>query len=417
MQVFKFPDSFEFGVATSSLQIEGGDKNNNWFRLSEEGKIKDGVSSFTACDHWNKIDCDIELIKSLNCKIYKMSLEWSRIQPKKDYFDKNAINHYRDEIKKLKENNIEPIVSLHHFSNPIWFEDIGGFTNPESVKLFEIYTEYVLRNLGDLVTEWITINKPNTFIYNTYANPNWRTGTKDKKKYSEAARNVIISHINSYKKIKEILLNSSKREVKIGISLDLSLISPKNNNFFDKNASNNFNNLLNETFVCGMVEGKIDNNYPFGKGKYCDFFGINYFFDYEVKFVLNLEKDFTEIEEKESNNLYIIGKKYYNQYKLPIYITENGIDDFYDKKRIKFIYENILQIKKLIDDGIDVRKYCYWSLMDDFEWFDGYSKKFGLIDVDFNTQKRTLKRSGEFFSLLAKNNGITEEVVDKFKNQ
>ncbi|HOV13799.1 MAG TPA: family 1 glycosylhydrolase, partial [Spirochaetota bacterium] len=143
METFTLPKDFLLGTATAGLQIEGGDTNNSWYRWCEQKKIKDNSHCIVSNDHWNRVDEDINLMKDLKCEIYRLSIEWSRIEPKRGEFDRNAMEHYRDEIKKLRLANITPLVTLHHFSNPIWFEDIGAFLDDESVNLFERYTDYV----------------------------------------------------------------------------------------------------------------------------------------------------------------------------------------------------------------------------------------------------------------------------------
>ena len=158
----------ELGVATAATQIEGGPARTNWHRWAEEpGRIKDGSTPARACDHWNRVAEDVELLRALNVQHYRMGLEWARIEPSPGKFDSTAIDHYRDELGRLIDAGIKPLVTLHHFNNPVWFEDAGGFLNPEGTKAFQQYTQRVISALGDLVDEWITINEPN--IYATQA--------------------------------------------------------------------------------------------------------------------------------------------------------------------------------------------------------------------------------------------------------
>ena len=175
MKPIQFPSSFLFGSATAATQIEGGDVNSNWYAWSLAGKIHNGASSITAADHWNRVKEDIDLMKELNHQVYRMSIEWSRIEPSMGQWSQEGIDHYRDELTQLKQAEIEPLVSLHHFSSPQWFEEMGGWTNPESVDLFIRFVEKVVMELGDLVSEYCTINEPNVLATGAYI---WEFSTR-----------------------------------------------------------------------------------------------------------------------------------------------------------------------------------------------------------------------------------------------
>lgn len=431
MEEFKLPENFKLGTATSSLQIEGGDKNNTWYRWSELKKIKDGSHCITSCDHWKRVEEDIELMKKLNSEIYRLSIEWSRIEPQKDNFNIQAMNHYKDEIKKLKNSGIEPLITLHHFSNPIWFEDSGGWNNDDSIKLFERYTEYVVANLGEYVSEWITINEPNVYLYQSFITGNWPPGEKGNiKKFLKASKNLIMAHILSYRKIHEVRLNKGLKDTKVGVANHLRIFDFDKNSFLNRLVIKNIDKLFHEIFIKGMSEGlllsPIGKGHPFGKGKYIDFFGINYYSRDIISFSLNVKNLFFKIkpnEKVEKNDLgweiypegiYRIAKKYYERFHLPIYITENGIADSKDNQRCMYIYSHLYYINKAIKEGIDIKKYYHWTLMDNFEWHEGVSAKFGLIEVDFKTKKRTIRKSGYFFSEIIKNKGITQEMINKY---
>ena len=158
MNTFKLNDQFLLGTATSSTQIEGGDTNNTWYRWCEAGHITDSSSCVNACDHWNRVEQDTEILKNMHVGTHRMSLEWSRIEPTPNHFSHAAIRHYKNEIQLLVDNNIRPLVTLHHFSDPLWFMDRGGWSKPENTEHFLAYIRFVVENLGDLVCDWITFN-------------------------------------------------------------------------------------------------------------------------------------------------------------------------------------------------------------------------------------------------------------------
>ena len=201
---FNLPHSLLLGSATASLQIEGGDKGNNWYRFCEQGRVKDGTHCIVADDHWNRIEEDIELMKQLNHKVYRMSIEWSRIEPERGKYLEEPLIHYRDEIQILLDNHIQPLVTLHHFSQPIWFEDMGGWTNPESVIVFTSFTEKVVSFLGDLVPEWVTINEPNVYLESTYSSAIFPPEKPSMINYYKGLRNMAAAHIATYKQIHDL---------------------------------------------------------------------------------------------------------------------------------------------------------------------------------------------------------------------
>lgn len=204
MTTFQLPDNFLFGTATASLQIEGGDKNNNWYRFCEEGKTKDGSHSVTAIDHWNRYEEDIDLMTQLNQDTYRMSLEWSRIEPQRGRFDEQALEHYRKEITMLNEKGIRPLVTLHHFSNPIWFEDMGGWANKDAVMWFDVYVRKVVTLLGDIVCDWVTINEPNVYLEGTYSAGNFPPNKPNFINFFRGAKNMIGAHVRAYQTIHDI---------------------------------------------------------------------------------------------------------------------------------------------------------------------------------------------------------------------
>ncbi|MFZ5353878.1 MAG: glycoside hydrolase family 1 protein [Bacillota bacterium] len=427
---FELPEEFLLGTATASLQIEGGDKNNSWYRWAEEGHIKDGSHCIIADDHWNRIDEDIELMRKLNNKVYRMSLEWSRIEPKKGSFDEAAIDHYRMELQKLKDAGIKPLITLHHFSNPLWLEDSGSWLNPEVIELFERYTEFVVSRIGDIAGEWITINEPNVYLLIGYVFGEWPPGRKSITAYFKGAKHMIAAHIKSYRKIHEIRSKMGYTDTKVGVAFHLRVYDTKSDTMLEKCVRNNIERLTQEIFVSGMTEGKlifpVGSGYPLGKGRYFEFFGINYYTRDIVSFAMNPGMMFAKLEFKKDSpkndlgweiypeGLYRLCKHYYERFGAPIYITENGTCDNKDEFRTEYIYNHVFQIKKLIDDGIDVQRYYHWTLLDNFEWIEGLSARFGVIEVNFDTLERKIKRSGSFYAELCKNNAVTEEMIKEF---
>ncbi len=431
LKPFRLPQSFLMGSATASVQIEGGDVFNNWYRFCENGRTKDGSHCIVADDHWNRVEEDIELMKELNHKVYRMSIEWSRIEPEKGKFCEEPLSHYRSEIQKLLDNGIQPLVTLHHFSQPIWFEDMGGWVNKESPQLFLRYTEKVVSFLGDLVSDWVTINEPNVYMDGTYFTANFPPEKPSITSYFRATRNMTHAHIGAYKLIHGIRTKKGHQETKVGIALHIRVFDAYKNQPLSRLMKNVLDYCFHVLFLEGMMRGKYKfpigmGGYPQGKNTYCDFFGLNYYSRDMVRFVFKPGKMFSDLLVKEDaktndmgweiypEGLYRICKKYWKMYGKPIYITENGICDEKDIQRTRFIYDHLHEVKKLIDEGVAVERYYHWTLLDNFEWDDGTSRRFGLIEVDYSTQKRSVRKSGRFFGEAAKDNEITKDMIDRY---
>ena len=183
------------GCATAATQIEGGDKTHSWYDWCEKGHIKDGSSCLRANDHYRLYKEDIGLMRELGLEVYRMGLEFSRIMPAKHAFSFEAVEHYKDELRRLNENGIRPLVTLHHFTNPLWFEKLGAFENPECVDIFTEYAAFVAEQFGDLCCEYVTINEPNVYAVNGYTFGEWPPGKKSVPLTLKVMRNMARAHI------------------------------------------------------------------------------------------------------------------------------------------------------------------------------------------------------------------------------
>lgn len=432
MKAFKLPEDFLFGTATASVQIEGGDRNNNWYRFCEENKTADGTHCIVAADHWNRYEEDIALMKQLNQQAYRMSVEWSRIEPEKGQYNDAALEHYRDEIQLLRDNNIRPLVTLHHFSNPIWFEDIGGWATSKSITYFNNFTKKVVSFLGDLVEDWITINEPNVYLEGTYSTGNYPPNKPSFIRYFKGAKHMIGAHVEAYKTIHKIRTEQNHPgKTMVGVANHVRLFDAYEEKAAAKWSASLLDHVFHEIFLEGMIYGKLKfplgmGGHPYGKGMYCDFMGINYYTRDIIKFSWNPLRMFGELTVQEGaevndlgweiypEGLYRVCKKYFDRYEFPIYITENGISDAEDKQRGKYIFDHLKVIKQLIDDGVAVERYYHWSLMDNFEWDLGLTPRFGIIEIDYESQKRTIRESGKFYGEVAKAGGVTDEMIANY---
>ena len=420
----KFPKSFFWGTATASHQVEGYCDNNNWYRWENSTdkngnpRIKDNQKSGIACDHWNKYKDDIELLKELGVTHYRLSLEWSKIEPTLGSFSEDAIIHYSNVIDALIENNITPYITLHHFTNPIWFDDLGGFEKEANITYFIDYCRKVFTSYSARITNWCTINEPEVYSVMGYFSGVFPPGKKNPQLTSKVHKNLLIAHSRAYYELKK-MPNGDKSQ--IGIVKNVMQFDPSRRwHLLDWLACRLTDIVYNKMALSYLKYGKIKIKIPFFINlsysnktaiKSTDFFGLNYYSHVHLKFQFNKHEFFINTYPKSDvmtdmpYTIYPEGLyraiKLVNTIEKPIIITENGIADSKDSNRALFIRRYIYAMKKAIDEGIDVRGYFYWSLMDNFEWAEGYDMKFGLYQVDFENQQRTLRKgSKEFIQII-----------------
>lgn len=426
-KAFDLPENLMMGVATAATQIEGGYQDNNWYRWSEMGNIENKDHVKIACDHLNRIETDTELLSQLHCDTYRLGLEWCRIEPKEGEFSQSGINLYRKELELLREKGIRPLVTLWHFSNPLWMEDDGAWTNPKSIDRFLNYAKFVVQELGDLVSDWITFNEPNVYLTFGYFEGSWPPGKKgDIKSYFKAASHIIAAHLKAY----PLLHKMSTEKIKVGVAHHLRIFDPYDSRWITKKSIQLIDRLFQRMFLDAMTVGKflwpLKNVLKAEIGTYVDFVGINYYSRDIIKGVFNLStllgerllKDGADTNDLEweiyPEGLSRICHEIYEAYQLPIYITENGTCDSKDDFRSKFIYDHLKALSQTVSEGVPIERYYHWTLCDNFEWVEGYNARFGLFHNDFETQKRSIRKSGSFYSEISKNKKIDLDLIKRY---
>ena len=417
MSGFDLPRELLLGTATAGAQIEGGDVDSNWYHWSLAGRVANGRSSLPGAGHWDRVDEDVELMASLNLECYRMSVEWSRVEPRRGEWSGEGIAHYRRELELLAAKGIKTLVTLHHFSCPQWFQERGGWLAPDAADLFMAFARRAVEEYGDLVSEWCTINEPNVLAMSSYVDGDYPPGVKgDFGAYFRAARALIEAHCRAYGMIHELRRERGwPGETRVGFAHHLAVFEPKNLLAAPGTASSDYS--FHRIFFAGFVEGRLlpplGAGRPFGRGarggRFCDFLGINYYarhlFTPTIKPVF--AKEGTDPEATDLNDmgweiypegLFEVCAKAWRRYGLPIQITENGIPDEKDVRRTQFIYEHLAQVKRLLDAGIPVERYYYWSFTDNMEWHNGYGPRFGLVEVDYETMRRAPRPSARAFA-------------------
>ena len=389
-KMLKFPDGFLWGSSVSSYQVEGDIDNCDWSSEYPAGK---------ACQYYSRYEKYFDLAKQLNQNAHRFSLEWSRIQPTEEKFDRNEIDHCKKVLKALKDRGIKPMLTIWHWTLPVWFAQMGGWENPKAVEYFQQYAKFVAEELHDLVDYWIILNEPEIYISLAYFAGVFPPKKKNSLKSAVVLNNLSRAHKATYETIHEI-----NPDAKVSSAYNLSFAYPFNkDSFWDASASKVYNYFRNRIFLEST------------KG-YNDFLGINYYYPDRVKANLRSYPFFmTKNENKDVSDLGwdIYPKGIYQvlksvkKYNLPVYITENGIADAKDKKRARFIREHLRCVHKAIQEEVNVRGYMHWSLIDNFEWTFGYEPRFGLIEVDRETLNTKIRPSAFEYAQICKNNALS----------
>ncbi|MBI2607496.1 MAG: glycoside hydrolase family 1 protein [Candidatus Doudnabacteria bacterium] len=391
-----FPKGFLLGAAAAAHQVEGNNTKNDWWRAEEEGKLK--AKSGLACDHYNRYEEDFQIAKKLGLNALRISIEWSRIEPQEGKWNSKEIEHYRTVLQKMKDLGLTRMVTLFHFTLPVWVADSGGFENQKGVEAFARFAWFVAENLGNEIDLWCTINEPGVYTAMGYRKGLWPPFKKSTVPMISVYLNLIKAHKSAYHAIKEVI-----PEAQVGIAKN----NPYNEPFYR-------NHWLDRLLT--RVVTYIGNHYFLDRiQNECEFIGLNYYFYHQLRFHhkhggvdMNRNRheeyrhDHTEFVRSDlgwrlfPEGLYHLLKDL-KKYSKPIYITENGLADAKDAHRYNYISEALSATKHAIDEGVDVRGYFYWSLTDNFEWHEGFWPRFGLVEIDYETQKRTVRDSAKIF--------------------
>lgn len=417
-----FPPDFVWGVATSSHQVEGGNDGNQWTEWERLGKIKSKDSCGLACDWWQNAEKDFDLAQSLGLNALRLSVEWSRIEPEEGKWDDVALARYRQMLLGLRDRGLRPFVTLHHFTNPRWFEAKGAFLAKESIPLFQRFTRHVVEKLGDLCHDWITFNEPNVYVSLGYFLGEFPPGKKGR--FIQAARvtsNLCLAHAAAYRAI-----HSLQKNANVGWAQHFVVFKPRQTKSpLDRWLSDFIHHRFNDNFAASIRSGSA----PFPLNKFgkelesvkgtCDFVGINYYSRLRAGFTLRSPKTlFFQITvpphkpQGDSGIEVPYGEAYpeglrnavehFAGFNKPIYILENGVPDRDDRIRPWVIESAVSQMRTLLAEGVDLRGYFHWTLTDNFEWNEGWHLRFGLFELDTATQKRTPRASAQVYARLIK---------------
>ena len=435
-RILQFPAEFLWGTASSSYQCEGSNTNNQWYRWEQQGRIISGDTCGEADNWWVQAERDFDLAEQMENNALRLSLEWSRIEPQEGKWQSAVIDRYRTMLIDLRQRHLKPIVTLHHFTEPLWFVERGGFARMANVRYFVRYVTHVVQALRDLCDFWITINEPNIYAIQGYLLGVYPPGEQNLLRALHVLRNLLQAHVEAFYAIRHL-----QPEAQIGLCLHYRLFDPANRlSLFDQTVANLQSTFFNWAELQAMETGQFTFplNWLLAPLKRAtgtrDFHGVNYYtremvrFDPSVpaelfgrRFVRpgairndpGVDNNFGEIYAR---GIYRVLKTVYQQTRgnKPIYITENGFSDALDDRRPRAILEHLAMVHRALREGIPVRGYLHWSLVDNFEWNDGWQVRFGLIELDLKTRRRIPRVSASMYGEICRANAITETIVSRY---
>lgn len=422
--ILTFPKNFYWGSSTSAHQAEGNNHNDwtewekeNAVRLAKEAKNRwqgwqvkkfpemlqsENYVSGQACDHYLRYQEDFNIATLLNHNAHRFSIEWSRIEPKEGKFNEKEIEHYREVLKALKKRGMEPFVTLWHWTNPLWISEIGGWENKKTIDYFQRYVAKLAKKLGSEIKFWLTLNEPTVFLARSYVTGAWPPQKRNYFSFNKVYKNLAEAHVKAYKTIHTVCPNAN-----VGFANNMSFVEPKHRF------------CLGDQIISWVYRyfggEKI---YKLTAGNH-DFIAFQYYFHdvlclYKAfRYLLSGNPHEVEGEKNKTDlgwhiypeGIYKVLKRL-EKYDKPVYITENGLADRSDKKRKKFINDHLFWVHKAISEGVNVRGYFYWSLLDNFEWSDGFWPRFGLVEVDRTTLKRTIRPSARAYAKICRANAV-----------
>ncbi|MCX5693707.1 MAG: glycoside hydrolase family 1 protein [Candidatus Omnitrophica bacterium] len=403
----KFPQNFLWGAATSAHQVEGQNIYNDWWQAEQGHLLKEASNS--ACRHYELYAQDFSIAQQLNHNCHRFSIEWSRIEPQEGNFQVLEIEHYRKIIADLRSKGLEPVVTLHHFTNPVWFSQKGGWTKFKLQKYFLRFVDRIVRELADQVQFWITINEPLVYSSHSYFLGVWPPQERSLFKTVKVTLNLAGAHTKAYQIIHQIYRQKNLVKPMVSIAANLQAFEICQPTAKNKLAAYLRNRLYNFYFIEKLLRKKT-----------LDYIGVNYYSrnlvdvqSWRIKDLLAQTCPYNhhplpknslgwDIYPEGLFKLLLAMKKY----KLAVFITENGICTQDDKLRWDYIYQHLQQLHRVISAGVEVLGYIYWSLIDNFEWDKGFIPRFGLVQIDYQNQQRTVRESAKKLAEVFKSGEI-----------
>jgi beta-glucosidase len=404
---FHFPKKFLWGASVSTHQVEGGNHNQwtvweletaqvkaaqapynykhlaMWDELKSEATKPETYVSGHACDHYNRYSHDFDIAKALHFNTLRTGIEWSRIEPEEGKFNAKAIDHYKKYFAELKNRGITPVITLWHWTMPVWFTDKGGFEKRRNLKYFYRYVNFITEGLGEYFQYVITINEPTVYTTQGYYSRIWPPEYRSPFLTVWVLLNLAKAHRKSYKIVKRQL-----PKAQVGLAHNCTYFYEGDESFITKVCVRAAHYFGNEWFINRVKRQQ-------------DFLGLNFYFCNRLKgYKVNnpnerLNDTGWDMQPQLLGNLIT---QLYEKYKQPVLVTESGVADKHDQHRKWWIGESIKSMDRAIKGGVKMLGYIHWSLLDNFEWEKGFWARFGLVEVNFKTQQRKVRPSAQWYS-------------------
>jgi beta-glucosidase len=431
----RFPEGFLWGAATSSHQVEGDNRLNDWWRFEQvAGKIAHGDVSGEACRHYERFDEDFALAAADGHNAHRFSIEWSRIEPEPGRIDGREVVHYHEVLASLARRGLTPLVTLHHFTNPLWIADHGGWESRTTIDRFAEFVRFCAREFGGEVDWWCTINEPDVYAFRSYSEGLWPPGRRDDGAALAVIANMLEAHGRAYRILHEedrLDADGDGRAALVGYTKNYPILEPARPWFpLDVLRARLEHRVFNTKMLRATQTGDIDLSIPGVKparrrvselARSLDYIGVNYYTRWMVKMFApdpHVTKPGAVVNDlgwehhpegmgRALRDLATLG--------VPILITENGVADAQDRLRPRALVETLVEVHQAIAAGAPVRGYFHWSLLDNFEWAEGFQARFGLYHVDFGDPERprTPRRSAALYARIARANAIEPGVREE----
>jgi len=426
----RFPADFRWGTATAAHQMEGDPADNDWWAWEQiPGKVRDGTNAGRACEWWKgRYAEDFDLAQTMAQNALRLSVDWSRIEPREGQWDAAAIARYREMLTAARARGLEPMVTLFHFVSPMWLMEKGGWENEATVRAFESFTVKVVEELGDLVDFWCTINEPSVYGTYSYLLRIWPPEKPSFGATFRVIRNQMVAHGFAYRAIHRL-----QPQARVGLAQHLRVFDPwQPHSALDRYAARLYDNLFNELVLSppadGILHPPLDWNVKIPElVDSQDYIGLNYYsrdmaaFDLRqpgMLFTRRFEMPGAEFSMAGWGEIYPEGAyrllKRLQKYGKPLYVTEFGVPDNDDSKRPRCIITHLANVHRALSEGVPVKGVYFWSLVDNFEWKEGFGARFGLIGLDLATGARTLKDSGKLYGDISRTGTVTAEMLERY---
>ncbi|MDR7544037.1 MAG: family 1 glycosylhydrolase [Armatimonadota bacterium] len=419
--VIGFPRGFRWGTATSAYQVEGNNTASDWWVWEQQpGRIAGGGRSGLACDWWRNAERDFDLMAALHQNAARISIEWARLEPRADRWDDAALARYLEMLRALRDRGMEPLVTLNHFTLPQWVAERGGWLWDEIAAAFGAYAGRIVRAAAPLVDSWVTLNEPVGYLVNAYLLGRFPPGRTSLPALARALGNSLRAHAAAYRAI-----HAAQPSARVGVAADLRPAMPANEGSpAQRWLARQLDHVVNWMYLDALASGRLSG--PLGlalsvseAARTMDYVGVNYYscsrlaFDLRrprALFVRHRPRPEAGMSDDGYSEVYPNGLlavlRRVRRYGLPVFITENGLADADDDLRPRFIVEHLRRVAQAIAEGVPVLGYYHWSLVDNFEWADGWNLRFGLYHLDQTTQLRTQRPSAALYGEICRHNAL-----------